>query len=505
MGNKRRRRSKSKRRRQREIKRALVLAAMALVLALIVFLCVQLVLRSYIGKFDSHRIIHGVSIGTIDVSNLTAAKAKDVIEAELASLTGKSLTLTLDETRSGAVDFGALGLSVKDLDNVVQSAVDYGKKGSTFKCYKILKKAEKNENKKKFKVDYTLARKTAKESMETALSGVLSLPENARVTQTESGVTVVEEKPGEEVDMKKTTKSISEFLNTKWDDETGNAKVYVTHIDPAIKAADLKDVTDLLGSFSTFYGSDGSGRAQNIESGTNHLNGLLLKPGEELSANAAMEPYTEENGFAMAASYEDDKVVESMGGGICQISTTLYNALLYSELEITERSPHTMLVSYVEPSQDAAIADDVKDLKFKNNLASPVYVEGVLSEGTLTFNIYGKETRDSGRTLEFVSEKTAEKMPEGKRYIATEDAIGNLYTKTQAQAEISAQLWKVVYQDGVEQSRDVINYSQYVPAKETIAVGSASENEEYTKKIKIAVETQDEAKITQAIKEITGN
>ena len=67
-----------------------------------------------------------------------------------------------------------------------------------------------------------------------------------------------------------------------------------------------------------------------LESGAKHIDGAFLKPGEEYSANAAMEPYTEENGFTTAASYEDDKVVESMGGGICQISTTLYNAVLFA-------------------------------------------------------------------------------------------------------------------------------------------------------------------------------
>ena len=66
-----------------------------------------------------------------------------------------------------------------------------------------------------------------------------------------------------------------------------------------------------------------------------------------------------------------------MGGGICQVSTTLYNALLLSEVEITERYAHSMLVSYVEPSMDAAIADDVKDLKFRNNKENPIYIESV--------------------------------------------------------------------------------------------------------------------------------
>ena len=224
-------------------------------------------------------------------------------------------------------------------------------------------------------------------------------------------------------------------------------------------------MTDLLGTYTTFYGSDGSGRAQNIETGASHIGGTLLAPGEELSANAAMEPYTYENGYAEAASYESNTVVQTMGGGICQVSTTLYNAILYAELEIVERYPHSMLVGYVEPSMDAAIADDVLDLVFKNNQKTPVYIESVLSGGNLTFNIYGKETRDPGRTLEFVSETTESKETEGKRFVATEDYIGYMGLQSAAHPEISAQLWKVVYENGVEVSRDVINYSTYVAAR----------------------------------------
>ena len=116
-----------------------------------------------------------------------------------------------------------------------------------------------------------------------------------------------------------------------------------------------------------------------------------------------MRPYTAENGYAEAGSYENGKVVQSMGGGICQVSSTLYNAVLLSELEVTQRQPHSMLVSYVEPSMDAAIAGDYKDLKFKNNLEDPIYIEGYVSGGNISFIIYGNDTRSENRTIKYKS------------------------------------------------------------------------------------------------------
>lgn len=500
MGNKRRKGRKI----ERSEGRVLLGAAFTVLCAAAVIVCVHIFLRSYIRKFDSHIIIQGVSIGNTDVSGLTQKKAKEKVQTELSAYAGEKVRITLEDGRKGEVSLGDMGLLVKSLDGVIRDALNYGKKGSAVSCYKILKMAEKNQNKKVFPIDYLVAEGPASEVLEKALAGVLNIPENARVTQSNSGVTIVNGKPGEVLDIKKTIKSINRALGSSWDGKSISVKADVTYVEPKVTEGDLSEVTDLLGSYSTFYGSDGSGRSQNIESGTRLINGALIKPGEEYSANAAMEPYTEENGFAEAASYEDDKVVQSMGGGICQISTTLYNAVLYAELEVTERSPHTMLVSYVQPSMDAAIADDVKDLKFRNNQKTPIYIEGVLADGSLTFNIYGKETRDVGRTLDFVSETTAETMPEGKRFVATQDYIGSYHVLSYAEPGISAQLWKVVYLNGEEQSRDIINYSQYLASKETIAVGTASENQAYADKINNAVQTQDEARIMQAIQEAAG-
>lgn len=104
-----------------------------------------------------------------------------------------------------------------------------------------------------------------------------------------------------------------------------------------IKAEDLEGIKDVLGAFTTYYGESDDGRTMNVESGANYIGGTLVRPGKEVSADGLMAPYTEENGYAMAASYENNEVVESMGGEICQVSTTLYNALLMAELEITER------------------------------------------------------------------------------------------------------------------------------------------------------------------------
>ena len=310
--------------------------------------------------------------------------------------------------------------------------------------------------------------------------------------------------PGEALNIKKTVENINARIGEGWDKKAFDVEAAVTEIQADIRQDDLADITDVLGTFTTYYGSSDGGRTMNVESGAGHINGTMMQPGEEVSADDLMAPYTEGNGYAMAASYENNEVVQSMGGGICQVSTTLYNALLLAELEITERYEHSMLVSYVEPSMDAAIADDVKDLKFRNNLQDPVYIEAVLLDGNITFNIYGKETRSAERTVEYVSETLETTESDETRYVATEDAIGTMYTQNEGQTGLTAQLWKIVYENGTEVSREAVNYSTYLASGKTIAVGTFSDNEEDSAKINAAIETQDEKQINAAIKEITG-
>ena len=500
MGTKRKKKRKRHVRRYRQ--RNLRLLFLAIICAAFVLVVIQIFLGRYVKKYDDGTILSGVFIGDTDVSGMTKEEAMMAVNHTLSDSSEGKIRLELDSDRYAEVALKELGFSARELEKTVEKAVKYGKSGNAIRSYKIIRKAQKNELEYHFPLEYEVSEDVTSQFVEEQMTGLLHQPANAFVTQTENGVTVVKEVKGEILDTEKTVQNLNRYLNDTWDGKSGTVAVAVTEYDPELTENDLKDVTDLLGTYTTFYGSDGSGRSQNVETGAMHISGTLLQPGEEMSANAAMEPYTYENGYAEAASYESNTVVQTMGGGICQVSTTLYNALLYAELEIVERYPHSMLVGYVEPSMDAAIADDLLDLVFENNQKTPVYIEAVLSGGSLTFNVYGKETRDPGRTLAFVSETTESKEPDGKRFVATEDAIGHMETKSSAHSEMSARLWKVVYQNGEEVSRDIINYSQYVAAPETVGVGTKSENPEHTEKMNQAILSQDEAKIQAAIQEI---
>ena len=154
-------------------------------------------------------------------------------------------------------------------------------------------------------------------------------------------------------------------IEDEFDGTLGKIEIPTMISEPLGSKEELAKVKDLLGSFQTSFKTSSSDRSKNVRSGAGHIDGTVLYPGEVFSTYEYVTPFTVENGYAMAGSYLNGKTVDSMGGGICQVSSTLYNAVLMAELEVVERSPHSMMVAYVQASADAAIAGTYKDFKFK--------------------------------------------------------------------------------------------------------------------------------------------
>lgn len=170
-----------------------------------------------------------------------------------------------------------------------------------------------------------------------------------------------------------------------------------TALMPNLSTAQAEKCNTVLGVFTTAYMGAGNGRVQNIENGAEKLHAKVVLPGEAFSVATALMPFTEENGYAPGGTYIDGQLSESIGGGVCQLSTTLYNALLQTRLEIVERHPHSMPVGYVPLGQDAAIAGDYKDLKFKNTTNVPVLLLCEVTGEVVKVTVYGTEEAQRGK------------------------------------------------------------------------------------------------------------
>lgn len=491
MAEKRRRRKS----RKAQVRQKLIMLSIGIVAVILLGVGISYVLlRNYVNKIDTDTIYQNVYIDTIDVSGMSKDKAKAAIDAKV--LEYQSQTVTLDvEGETADVSLGELGLSIQDEEKLVDKAVAYAKDGSVWSRYRQIKKLKKE--KKQFSMTYVIDPEKVQVVMEEKVRPLEKNATDATIERVNGKFVITDEMQGKEVDLEASLKAIEEHFKGNWQKKDTTITLVSKIDEPKVTRADLEQIQDVLGQFTTNCGV-GGGRVQNIESGTKHINGALIMPGEEYSANAAMEPYTEENGYTNAGSYENGKVVQSMGGGICQVSSTLYNAILFAELEVTERMPHSMTVGYVDASKDAAIAGTWKDLKFKNNTETPIYIEGYTSGGNLTFKIYGKETRSASRTVEYSSEVLSKTEPK-KNFVESGNQLGTIKKTDAGHTGVKARLWKIVKENGKEVSREIVNNSSYMASDATWTVGTNTDNAEAKKIVQDAIKSQDEAKINAAI------
>lgn len=459
---------------------------------------VYFVLHQKVSRIPTDRACEGVWVGHVDVSGLTEEQAQKAVDKKAEEYREQTITFQAGN-KSVSASLGELGFDIEKEEQLIKQAVDYGNDGSVWSRYFQIRKLKRE--KKIFAPEYKVEKEAAEKVLRERVSGLLEGAVNATIARENGEFVLTDEKEGTELNEKATIKAINTYLNKEWKGKAGTVKIVTRRQKPAIARKDLETIHDKLGTFSTYCGS-GESRVTNIIRGAELINGTVLMPGEEFSAGQTMKPFTAENKYVEAGAYENGEVVASLAGGICQVSTTLYNAAINAELDITSRQPHSMTVHYVKPSRDAAIAGDYKDLRFKNNYDTPILIEGYITGGNVVFNIYGKETRPEGRTIEFVSETVSMEEP-AKKFTEQADAqIGTIRENVSTHKSISARLWKVVYENGKEVSREIFNRSNYKSSPTKVSVGTASDNPQYTRIIRDAIRTQDEAKIKAAIADV---
>ena len=297
---------------------------------------------------------------------------------------------------------------------------------------------------------------------------------DASISRENGAFVITDEEIGLGVDFEATREALNTALNQGISDSI-SVEAVVTETEPRIRRSDLESISDVLGTFSTNFNAGDRSRTQNLKTGAGKINGTVLMPGDEFSAYTWLTPFTIENGYAAAGSYENGRTVDSIGGGACQLCTTLYNVVLRAELEVTQRQNHSMTVGYVKPSEDAAIAGTYKDLKFKNNYDTPIYLEGSVAGNTLTFTAYGKDTRPEGRTVEFVSETLGTTDP-GTPVEKPDPSLapGARVKESSGHVGKKSRLWKVVYENGVETGREILHTDTYMASKAVYRVGPAA-------------------------------
>lgn len=458
--------------------------------SLLLAICLLAMTSSMTVCAAGETILKGVSIDKLDVSGMTREEALAALESYEKNLGGQSIKLGIGDNVIEA-KLSDLGVTF-DNEDLVDEAIGVGHAGNIVKRYKDQKDLQHSG--KTFPLSWQTNEDTVRTYVENNCTKYDKKAQNASLTRENGAFNFVAGTEGLELNVDSAVRTISDYLENNWtSDNTAVLNLETQITEPEGSAEELANIKDLLGSFTTSFSTSGSNRCKNVSSGASHINGTVLYPGEEFSAYETVSPFTEANGYAMAGSYLNGEVVDSMGGGICQVSTTLYNAVLRAELNVTERSPHSMTVHYVDLSEDAAIAGTYKDFKFVNSTEYPIYIEGyTTSDKKITFNIYGKETRDKNRTISFESQMVSETPA---TTILQEDAgqgIGYKAVSSKGSSGYVAELYKIVKVNGVETDRIKVNKSTYKGTNRVVTYGTAGDPT-LSENLRAAIAAQDEA------------
>lgn len=340
---------------------------------------------------DTGLILKGVKVGSLDLSSLNKTDARKTLENQLTPLLDQSLELSIPGQPPEIIKLPLkdLGMSL-DWDKIIQLAYDQGRSGnifqkalSQFNLQKGMSSSliiEYNWNSDR--LQKTLASSLAKFNRPTIDASYKITPENQMIIE--------KEKPGQEVDLELLTEKIKHINLLQL---TPIEVPFKTSGQPRVTAAQLEGmkITHLLAKYTTQFDSSLISRTDNIKLAAKTLDGLVLAPQEGFSFNQRIGERTAAAGYKEALIIVDNQFTPGLGGGICQVSSTLYNAALLAHLEILERHPHSLEINYVPPGQDATVAYPDLDLKLKNNTSGYLLIRCYIRENSLTFELYGKQ------------------------------------------------------------------------------------------------------------------
>ncbi len=407
---------------------------------------------------EESRIPEGVVVEGIDLSNMTSAEAVSALNTYVDQVKSKTLHLTAGEDVMD-IPFSEIGVDIADA-SVIDSLSKIGTGGNVLKRYKELSDV-KNGN-ATYKISFTFNQDALRSILNERSGEINRAPQDASIVRHDGQLILSEGLNGRALKVEDTAAAVAAAMNDSWDRNDLTVAIVMEETAPAHTTEELAVIDTELGSYSTNFAASSYNRVENIKNGASKIDETVLYPGDVFSFTEKVAPFTSDNGYYMAGAYASGKTIDSMGGGICQVSSTLYNAVLRAELTILERTNHMMTVGYVPLGADATIAEPTIDFKFRNDYDYPVYIESYTYNGYVTVAVYGKETRPSNRTIEF--ESVTEQTISPPADVVTEDPSqpeGYEQVTQSAHTGYVAAFYKLVYVDGVLESRELLNRSTY--------------------------------------------
>lgn len=499
---------------------------------ILLLIILMLILSTIFAIINSrtNKIVKGIYIENVDVSNITEEEAKSIL-TELSDKTKQNEILFKYKEIETPITYEALEVNF-NIDSAIKEAYSLGRSGNIFQNnFEILKTWINGKKiKLNFNIDEDVIKQVCENINNTSVDAVVEpsyYVENEKliITSGKKGIKVkedellqtikdtikingdssviidvkVDEVEPSSIDLEKIRSEIYKEVKDAYyttnpftiypevngvDFDIENAKaiiseqkeqyeipLIITKANKTVQEIGTEAFPDLLATFSTNYNAGDTNRTTNLKLSAGKINGTVLLPGDEFSYNKIVGERTIQAGYKMAATFSGGKVVDGLGGGICQISSTLYDAVVMANLDVTVRRNHQFVTSYLPGGKDATVVWGSQDFKFVNSRKYPVRITATVSGGVATVQVWGvkeeveyditietKKTATIPYTTQYVKDST---LPKGTQKVVQNGNNGSKY-----------EAYKVMRLNGEVVSRTLLSKDTYNAKNKIVKIGT---------------------------------
>lgn len=416
-------------------------------------------------SWDHRLIVEGVKISGVNVSNLSEEQAKEKMDKEIQRLLEQTVKLKFNQV-SHEITLGEFGLIIT-ADSALQQAYEYGRTGLIHK--KVLSKiSASNGINLDLSQDWNeevlieMITKNFEDYNKQATDASFQItPQNTMIITSEQVGSVINTE-----DLIQKIKDIDVF------EPVSEIIVDFKEQIPQLTAAQLENqkITGLLSTYTTRFDASQTARSENVRLAGMGLDGAIIEPNATLSFNQIVGRRTIEAGYKDAFVIINGQFVPGLAGGICQVSSTLYNTGLLANLSVTERSNHDLAISYVPLGQDAAVAYQTLDLKFLNDSGGYLLIRSKVSNNSITIELYGKVI--PGQEV-LISNTIASVIPAVvEKHVDETMAPGESRVEQEGQPGYIVNTTRTVKVNGQVVKTESLKQSRHQPLARIIAIGT---------------------------------
>jgi len=441
------------------------------IVTFILLLFVGGVIGKYYGQVRSE-VIHwdkviypGVRVEGISLAGKTKEEAKQILEQKFGQEASKKKINIKAPNKTYKIDYSKLKVKF-EIDKTVEEAFSYGKSLGILDKHKLIK----NRLGKEVKLSFSYDNKAVKYTISAMEKDINIKPQNAKIEVTSSGkLKVIPDKKGMKLIADALGKDIIAEFNGELKEEI-NISAPIEETTAVVTKDKLSAIDTKISTYSTNFSTSIPQRINNITLAAKSIDGTVVMSGESFSFNSVVGERTAARGYQEAGVIIGNKVESGLGGGICQVSGTLYNALLRANIKAVERTPHTIPSSYVPKGCDATVDYGNIDYKFKNTLPYPIYIEECIENKNLYFNIYSNSSLLK-RKYEIFNEIYETIQPKVKEVSDVNLQAGNIVIDQQPLVGYKVKVYRKIIENEKVINTELISNDFYKPVDGVKRIG----------------------------------